>query len=491
MKLKICSFILIQVFIQPLIFGQSFNEKIHQVENTLMPYAQVVGKEVQKFNIEDRMRFYHVPAISIAIINNGEIEWAKAYGLADSSTNEKATTKTLFQAGSISKSLNAACIQLLVRENKLNLSNDFRTYLKTWKFPENEFSKDSKITIQNLLNHTAGFTVHGFNGYAKGDSIPSINQTLDGKRPANNSKIESFINPNERYEYSGGGITVLQKILQDNFDKNYARLLKVKILNPLKMGNSTFSRPLPISFQRFAATGYMNRKDIGLNHAEVPGKFHTYPELAAAGLWTTSLDLAKFVIAIQESLKGRKNSLFDSTLMRSFLIPIQPNTDAAMGFFYEKLGGQEYFYHGGGTWGFTSTFYGTFNSGQGLVIMTNSDNGMIVSEIYRSIAKVYNWKDAGIPQKKDVVNLDDLQMYKYTGEYYCNDKKVTFSIRKVKNQLEIKRDDNYFEEMFFTNDKQFFVYSTFTGWEFSLSDKREYQLLFNDGQGTQTAIKIK
>jgi CubicO group peptidase (beta-lactamase class C family) len=168
MKLKICSFILIQVFLQPLIFGQSLNKRIHQVENNLMPYAQVVGKEVQTFNIEDRMRFYHVPAISIAVINKGKIEWAKAYGFADSSTNEKATTETLFQAGSISKSLNATCIQILVRENKLILHSDFRTYLKTWKFPENEFSKDSKITIQNLLDHTAGLTVHGFNGYTKG-----------------------------------------------------------------------------------------------------------------------------------------------------------------------------------------------------------------------------------------------------------------------------------------------------------------------------------
>ena len=491
MKLKICSFILLQVFLQPLIFGQSLNEKIHQVENNLMPYAQVAGKEVQTFNIEDRMRFYHVPAISIAIINNGKIEWAKAYGLADSSTNEKATTKTLFQAGSISKSLNAACIQLLVRENKLNLLNDFRTYLKTWKFPENEFSKDSKITIQNLLDHTAGLTVHGFNGYAKGDSIPSINLTLDGKRPANNPKIESFIKPNERSEYSGGGTTVLQKILQDNFDKDYARLLKVKILNPLKMGNSTFSQPLQIRLQRFAATGYMNRKDMGLNHAEVPGKFHTYPELAAAGLWTTPTDLAKFVIAIQKSLIGKKESLFDSTLMKSFLIPRLSNSDASLGFFYEKIGGQEYFYHGGGTWGFTSTFYGTLNSGKGLVIMTNSDNGMIVSEMYRSIAKVYNWKDAGIPQKKEVVNLDDTQIAKYVGDYYCQDKKITFSIRKANNHLEVRRDDNNFEEMLFSNNKQFFVYSTLTGWEFSLTDKQEYQLLFNDGQGTQTALKIK
>ncbi len=182
------------------------NAKITQVENSLLANAEIVFADsiIPKFNIYDRMKLYKVPSLSIAVINNGRIEWAEAYGLADVNEKRPANVNTIYQAASISKSVNAFCVMKLYQDGKLSLDKDFRQYLKSWKFPENDFSNGRTITLKNLLSHTAGLSTSGFMGYSIKDTILSIDEILDGRKPANSEAVRSIYPSNTQFKYSGG-----------------------------------------------------------------------------------------------------------------------------------------------------------------------------------------------------------------------------------------------------------------------------------------------
>ena len=162
------------------------------------------------------MKLYGVPSVSIAVIQHGKIAWAKAYGMADETTKRAADTNTIYQVASMSKSLNAYCIMRLVQEGRLSLDTDIRQYLHSWIFPDNTFSKNARLTIRSLLSHTAGLGVHGFRGYLHTETIPTINEMLNGTAPSNSGKIEAMLEPGTKVEYSGGGTLITRKILQDN-----------------------------------------------------------------------------------------------------------------------------------------------------------------------------------------------------------------------------------------------------------------------------------
>ena len=132
----------------------------------------------------ERMSHYNIPGVSIAVINNGEIEWARGYGVRENGGNVPVTTTTLFQAGSISKPVAAMAALFLVQQGKLALDEHVNTKLVSWKLPENEYTTGQKVSLRGLLSHTAGLTVHGFPGYTANEEIPTLLQILDGIEPA-------------------------------------------------------------------------------------------------------------------------------------------------------------------------------------------------------------------------------------------------------------------------------------------------------------------
>jgi CubicO group peptidase (beta-lactamase class C family) len=246
-----------------------------------------------KWSLADRMKFYHANGVSIAVIKDYKIEWAKGYGWADSSEQRPVTTTTLFQAGSNSKSLNAVGILKLVQEGKLDLYSDINNYLKSWKFPYDSRSKGKKITIANLLSHTAGLTVHGFPGYEKGDTIPTLIQILNGQKPANTEAVRSMYDPSHKFEYSGGGTTISQLIVLDVTGQPYDVYMWDNVLKPMGMMYSSYTQPPSADRQNLLATGYYN------DGKPVKGNYHIYPEQAAAGLWTLKFDsMVKFDLCL-------------------------------------------------------------------------------------------------------------------------------------------------------------------------------------------------
>lgn len=342
---------------------------------------------VERGYIDDlptRMKYYRVPGVSLAVINHGVIEWARGYGVADTNTTQSITDDTLFQAASISKPIVAMATLYYVQTGVLNLDEDVNHKLLSWKVPDNKYTQDSKVTLRGLLSHSAGLTVHGFAGYTDHEEIPTLRQILDGDPPANSDPIRVFVAPGTRWEYSGGGYVVAQQLLEDVTDQTFPEIMRDTVLQTLEMGNSTFEQPLPPSLSPLAAVGHTSNGKI------VDSKWHTYPEAAAAGLWTTPSDLARFVIEIQQSVSGKSNRMLSKEIAEQMVT--RQFGEWGLGVQVGGNGDDVWFAHGGANEGFRCYMFGFIKNGQGAVVMTNSDNGYeLAVEIIRTISIVYKW----------------------------------------------------------------------------------------------------
>lgn len=372
------------------------------------------------------MRFHKVNGVSIAVIKEFKVEWAAGYGLADVETKKPVTASTLFQAASISKPVSAMGALALVQAGKLPLDRDINTVLKSWKVPENAHTKKAPVTLEELLSHTAGVTVHGFPGYAAGTPVPTLVQVLDGTPPANTAPIRVDLDPGTRFRYSGGGYTIAQLAMMDATGQTFPALLADQVLRPLGMTASTYEQPLPEARVAEAAAGY--RAD----GTPVPGKRHVYPEMAAAGLWTTPTDLARFALAVQKMLRGEKGPLSKVTVENMLT---RRREDYGLGFGLEDKGGSTYFTHGGSNEGFQTLLYADESRGYGAVLMTNSDAGhRLIPEILRAIASEYNWEGyekGAIPLAK--LSPEDLALF--AGRYKLGSDSVV-SIQPKDGRLE-------------------------------------------------------
>ncbi|MGD0342899.1 MAG: serine hydrolase [Bacteroidales bacterium] len=443
-------FFLISVNSTLIISGQTpkytteVEERIKQVENNLAGWVQT--QDNSKWTLVERMALYNIKGISIAVVHNYEIEWARGYGWADVSENRLVTEKTLFQAASISKSLNGVGVLKLVQEKKLDLNSDINKYLKTWKFPYDTVSHNKKITIASLLSHTAGLTIHGFPGYSRGETLPSLSQILDGQKPANTQAVRSLSEPGIKVVYSGGGVTISQMIVMDITRQPYDGYMQQNVLKPLGMGSSFFTQPPAEAKKALLATGYKS------NGEEVRGKYHIYPEQAAAGLWTNPTDLCRYIIETQLLYKGKSGKVLTPEMTRLRLTPVIANS--ALGVFIDSKGTAKYFMHNGGNEGFSCYSTGSLDDGVGVVIMCNSDNGAILEEIVNSVATVYNWKDYYKPVIKNTIKIPDAILNSYVGKYNIGGPTATIS--KIDNDLVINA-YNLKCKLYFTSDVDFFV----------------------------------
>lgn len=356
-------------------------ERIRQVEHGL----HGEGVDDSTFTIQDRMRFYGVNGISVAVIDDFQIVWAKGYGYADLGEQREMTSRTRFEPGSISKSLNAVGILRLYQQGDVDLYADINDYLSTWKFPYDSVSEGKPITSAQLLSHTAGVSIYGFPGYERGSALPSITDILNGTPPANTGAVRSQTAPGPSSSYSGGGTLVLQQLLMDVSKLPYAQFMAQNVLGPLGMTQSFYDQPPTPDQDHDLATGY------GSDGKEVPGKYYIYPEQAAAGLWTTPEDLAKYVLEMQLAVQGRSARVLDQHMARLHLTPYG-DEHAALGTFVQTRNGETYFFHDASNKGFLGLYMAGTSNGKGAVMFVNSDDGRILLELLNSIAGAYGWK---------------------------------------------------------------------------------------------------
>jgi len=384
----------------------------------------VVLKGEKGYSLEERMRHYKVEAVSVAVIRDFRVLWTEARGFADREAKEPATTRTLFQAGSISKPVAAAGVLREVEAGKLLLDRDVNEYLKSWKLPENEFTAKQKVTLERILSHSAGLTVHGFPGYAAGGPVPTVPQLLDGVPPANTAAVRVEFEPGTKWQYSGGGYTIAQPVMTDTLQKSFPELMRELVLAPAGMAHSTYEQPLPPEKLGLAAVGYRS------NGSLLPGKRHTYPEMAAAGLWTTSEDLARFAIAIGRALRGDPGSFLSKQKAARMTTPF--SGDAGLGLFLQKHGGETYFGHDGSDEGFQAVLLMHREKGYGAAVMANSDNGIsLANEIVEGIAHKQGW--AG-DRELETVKLSAKDLAPLSGRYQTNGDEA-FSLTAKEDRL--------------------------------------------------------
>jgi len=374
--------------------------RIQRVENEIPRISLGAGEPPLQLNLQRLMEIYKVPAVSVAVVDNFKIAWAKAYGVTEAGGATPATTHTLFQAGSISKTVAATGALWLVEHGQLSLDEDVNQKLVTWKVPENEFtnSKDQKVTLRRLQSHSAGLTVHGFPGYAVGDPMPTLVQIFNGEKPANTAPIRVDSVPGSKFWYSGGGVTIEQQLIMDVSGQQFPQFMRATVLDKIGMSDSTYEQPLPVERAAVAASG------TRVDGKVVPGKWHIYPELAAAGLWTTPTDLAKFAIEVALSKQGKANHILSEAMTRQMLTPQIEHVGLA--FFLGQGGNPAAFGHDGDDEGFQAELLMFADSGKGVAVMANSENGLaLASHLVQSIAREYGWNYTSEENASDLLWL--------------------------------------------------------------------------------------
>jgi CubicO group peptidase (beta-lactamase class C family) len=361
------------------------DRRIEEIVNDIRPAVHVRGRIETPITLAADMAAHHVPAVSIAVIDGGRLAWTRAYGLADEADGRRATPDTLFQAASVTKPVTATAALQLVQEGKLGLDLDVNAQLKSWKLPPSPFTVDRPVTLRDLLSHTGGVTVHGFSGYETDARLPNAVQILQGAAPANSPPVGVDHRPGTAWNYSGGGFTIVQLLMTEVSGRPFDEVMQQRVLTPLGMTASTYSQPLPVARRAMAATGYRS------DGAAIAGRYHVYPEMAAAGLWTTPSDLTRWVTEIQRAYAGQSSRLLNKAMARAMLTPGLGGW--GLGVEVAGSGDTLRFQHGGSNEGFRSSLVGFAKGGRGVVVMTNGDDGGVVADaLIRAVSKAYGWK---------------------------------------------------------------------------------------------------
>ncbi|SDF18929.1 serine hydrolase domain-containing protein [Chitinophaga filiformis] len=361
----------------------SYNNTITNIENHLYTIS-ASGKETGTAQtVPQRMAALGIKGMSVAVFDEGKIIWTRCYGLRNE--HDAIDSATVFQAASISKPLTSMAMLRLWENGLFSLDTDVNQYLKKWKIPENEFTAQDKVTIRRIISHMAGLTVHGFAGYRPQDSLPNLTQILDGSPPANSQPVRVYLRPGIKESYSGGGFTILQLLIEEITGKPFASAMEELIIKPVDMRHSQFSIQLPDRMKANAAAGYFSIDKM------VDGEYRRYPEQAAAGLWTTPSDLARFMLAVGDSYRGvDSNSILKPSTAQEVLQKIPGG--GGLGFGVDGRGDSLRYRHSGGNAGFSCYAVAFANKGRGVVIMTNSNDGTaVIREYLRSISREYKW----------------------------------------------------------------------------------------------------
>jgi CubicO group peptidase (beta-lactamase class C family) len=460
--------------------GPSALEQRIQRSQELLPPVVTKGEPVQSTKLTERMAALHVPGVSIAVIHDGKIEWARGFGVTKIG-GSPVTPETLFQAASISKPVTALAVLHLVQSGKLSLDTDVNQYLKSWKVPDNEFTAKSQVTLRELLTHTAGMTVHGFAGYASGTPLPTAVQVLNGEKPANSPAIRVDTAPGTIWRYAGGGYVIVQQLLEDVAAKPFPKLMQETVLGPIGMTRSTYEQPLPTG--RLAEAAMPHRQD----GQPVAGGPHAYPEMAPAGLWTTPSDLARYAIEVQQSLAGNSSRVLSAAMTRQMLT-------AGMnkwGLGPETGGSKEhpYFTHSGANEGFQCNLV-AYDNGDGAVIMTNSDNGgQLAAEILRTIAYEYKWPDFQ-PAERTITKADPRVFDGYVGGYQLGPNAV-LTVTREGDQMYAQLTGQPKLEIFPKSEREFFLKVVDAQLTFDVGpDGKATQVTLHQNGNNQTAVRL-
>jgi CubicO group peptidase (beta-lactamase class C family) len=351
--------------------------------------------ELAPLSLDAAMQKAGVPGLSVAVIRDFAIHWTRGYGKADVVSGKAVTPDTLFQAASISKPVAAMAVLKAAQDGQLDLDQDVNRYLTSWKVPASEHTATQPVTLRGLMSHTSGTDDgFGFPGYKPAAPVPTLVQILNGQPPSNVKAVLIGRPPLTAFKYSGGGVTLVQLLMTDVFKRPFPDLMREKVLAPIGMSESAYEQPLSADRDRTAARAHDRTgaaRDV---------KWHVYPELAAAGLWTTAPDLARFGIELQKSLQGKSNRVLSRVMAMEMATPVGVGP-FAIGMQIAKTGEGWYLSHGGSNWGFQCLLIVHKSKGYGFAAMANSDSGgRLIGELQQRIAAAYKWDTLDQPLRR-------------------------------------------------------------------------------------------
>lgn len=383
------------------------------IERGLRRTIAIAGREHERFTLTDRMAHYRVPGVSIAVIENCRIVDARGFGRSEVRSGS-VSPETLFQAGSVSKLVAAVAALRLVEEDLLALDDDVRPRLTYWGPNDNDLHSEHPVTLRALLSHTAGTTVSGMIGYKPGVPLPTLSQILNGKAPANTAPVRVETAPGTQWRYSGGGYVVAQALMSDVTGEAFPALMDRLVLNPAGMTDSKFDLPIARARLQRAAKG------TSPDGSALPGGWRVYPELAAAGLWTTPVDLSRFAIALARSMASEEGGLLRAETARTMMTRGLGNW--GLGVDLGPPDAPRQFSHTGRSIGFTSMLVMYPDTCQGAAVMTNGDEGgWLIQEIMRSIADAYGWPSRWPSSVQPAIELTDAIATRFVGTYRLRD----------------------------------------------------------------------
>ncbi len=356
-------------------------DRKQQVERNLLPSVVFTG-ESEPVSIETRMAGHKVPALSVAVIRNGRLDWSAAWGELEIG-GARADCNSLFQAGSLAKPATVLAALRMKQQGLIDFDKSIGTYLASYHLPAGQQTDANPVTFRNLFAHTSGITPGGYDGYPQGQPIPSDLQTVRAEAPGNSRKVEVLATPGTELVYSGGGYTVAEIALQDRLGAPFERIMREWLLAPAGMSQADFTQPLPAASHKHAARGYRGDGIV------VPGGWHNHPEQAAAGLWATASDMATFLIEIGKGYRG-ESKIFTQASIRELLA--KPFDGHAYGFRLIGEGEQMFITHYGGTVGYRAGMTLNLVSGDGAVFLSNSDNGSDLGRgFFSAVSRAYHW----------------------------------------------------------------------------------------------------
>ncbi|MGL1892834.1 MAG: beta-lactamase family protein [Spirochaetaceae bacterium] len=325
-------------------------------------------------DIESRMDFFNVPGVSIAVVESGETSWSEGFGTAN--------TDSLFQAASISKSITALGVLKLVEDGLLDLDKNINNYLKTWQLEDTIHTRNRKITTRMLLTHMSGISESGLKGYDLEEELPTLDDLLNGKGHKVSPKPHYF--PGLKRRYSWSGYTIIQKIIEDVSGLSFEEYLNNNVLKPIGMTDSHLKQPLPENLKDRAIEGH------DLFGEPIEGGWRSYPELAAAGMWSTATDIATFTIEIHKILTTDYEGILSKKSIEQMLSYNDGGWGLGVSLKFDKK--DLIFRHSGKNSGYTNYYISKAFKGESIVIMTNGDNAWkLIMEILHSIENYKSW----------------------------------------------------------------------------------------------------
>ncbi|KAF1083025.1 MAG: hypothetical protein GQF41_0792 [Candidatus Rifleibacterium amylolyticum] len=336
--------------------------------------------------LKNSLKRHNVAGISFAVLRDFHLAYAQCEGVINSESRQPLWPDSLFQGASISKIISAVLTMILVEKGKLNLDKPVKKYLKSWKLPENEWTKDTPVTIRHILSHFSGINVPTYRGFFKEDPLPTFKDVLNGSGPCDAPAVIVEEPVDEQFIYSTGAFAVLQMILEDVANENFETLVQRELLQPLSMHRTCFSQPLPGYLSENAACGHRSDGE------PVAGNWYVYPTQAGSGVWTTPTDLAKFALHLQQILHDDAAGLLQPQTLKEMLSPYR-EPFFGLGFaLYNDKGPGRFFGHTGNTEGYRSMFIAHESSGCGAFILANSDNAdPVIKEVINQIARSEGW----------------------------------------------------------------------------------------------------